>query len=67
LFDLEADPGERQNVIDDPHHAAQLTALRARLTDLVVGYFSFARRGFARPRTRCHPPPRRARKCWIPR
>ena len=26
LFDLEADPGERQTVIDDGHHAAQLTA-----------------------------------------
>jgi arylsulfatase A-like enzyme len=33
LFDLETDPGERQNVIDDKGHAAQLTALRARLTD----------------------------------
>jgi choline-sulfatase len=33
LFDLETDPGERQNVIDDKRHAAQLTALRARLTD----------------------------------
>jgi choline-sulfatase len=32
LFDLEADPGERQNVIDDPRHARQLKALRGRLT-----------------------------------
>jgi len=31
LFDLESDPGERRNAIDDPRHARQLAGLRARL------------------------------------
>lgn len=31
LFDLEADPGETKNVIDDPRHRRQLEALRADL------------------------------------
>jgi len=31
LFDLEADPGETKNVIDDPRQQEQLTALRAHL------------------------------------
>lgn len=31
LFDLEADPGESRNVIDDPRHQKQLEALRTEL------------------------------------
>jgi choline-sulfatase len=38
LFDLESDPGERRNVIDDPHQARQLAGLRARL----AGFFGRA-------------------------
>ena len=30
LFDLERDPSERENFIDDPQYAAHLTAFRAR-------------------------------------
>jgi arylsulfatase A-like enzyme len=35
LFDLEADPGEARNVIDDPAYQAQLKAFRAEL----AGFF----------------------------
>jgi hypothetical protein len=31
FYDLEADPGERKNVLDDPRHRKQLSALRSRL------------------------------------
>jgi len=34
LFDLEADPGETRNVIDDPAYRAQLKTLRGELADL---------------------------------
>jgi choline-sulfatase len=33
LWDLEADPGEKHNVIDDPKHQKQLTALRRDMHD----------------------------------
>ncbi|HZT30308.1 MAG TPA: sulfatase-like hydrolase/transferase [Bryobacteraceae bacterium] len=33
LFDLEADPGERRNVIDDPRHRKELSALRRDMHD----------------------------------
>ncbi len=33
MYDLESDPDERKNVIDDPKHARQLKALQARLHD----------------------------------
>jgi hypothetical protein len=31
LYDLRSDPGEIQNVVDDPAHAAALTELRSAL------------------------------------
>jgi arylsulfatase A-like enzyme len=33
LFDLEADPGERRNAIDDPKHQRELDALRRDMHD----------------------------------
>jgi choline-sulfatase len=33
LYDLEADPGETRNVIEDPAYQAQLKALRTELAD----------------------------------
>jgi len=37
LFDLAADPGERENVVDDPAYADAVTAFRDRVADLGYG------------------------------
>ena len=37
LFDLEADPLERRNLIDDPGHAERVTRMRTRLFELLEG------------------------------
>ena len=37
LFDLERDPGETQNVIDDPQYAVALTGFRQRRAELGYG------------------------------
>lgn len=38
LYDLERDPGERKNLVDDPAHAADRQALKARLDGFFARY-----------------------------
>ena len=53
LFDLAGDPGERRNLVDDPHHADVVAALRGRLAGWFARYVDPARDGVDKGVTGC--------------